>query len=104
MVQGRFRGNEFKREEALDLMEEWLDEVKEKGSMSTATGELAYGDRVKVMRADCLVYSTSCQQEIIMFLEYKGLLIRNTCLPTEALYKRRLSEARIAWINRRKLI
>lgn len=105
MVQGRYKGNEFLRDEAEDLMEEWLDELRDKGAKTTAVGELAYGDRVKVKRADCLVYSAvQCSSETIMFLEFKGLMLRVTCVPDEHLYRRRLSEARIAWSNKRKLI
>lgn len=105
MVQGRYKGNEFFRDEAEDLLEEWLDTVREKGNKSAAIGELAFGEREKVRRADTILLSpTSCAEELVMFLEYKGLLIRVTCVPDEQLYRRRLSEARIAWSNRKTFI
>lgn len=105
MVQGQFRGNEFFREDAEDIIEEYLDDARDKGSKTAVIGELAFGDRGKIKRADSVLFSTErCVAELIMFQEYKGLLMRVTCVPDEELYRRRLSEARIAWSNKKKLI
>lgn len=105
MIQGQFKGNEFFRDEAEDLMEEYLDTVRDKGSKTAVIGELAFGDREKIKRADSVMLSSVlCSAECVMFIEFKGLLIRVTCVPDEETYRRRLSDARYAWSNRKKLI
>lgn len=105
MVQGRYRGNRFKREDAENITEEFLDTFRKVGASVAVIGTLAYTDREWVTRADVLVFQENgCSDEIVMYAEYKNLLIRTRYLPSKGEFDKTLSGARIAWMNKKRLI
>lgn len=105
MVQGRFHGNRFKRDEAEDIVEEFLEEFRKTGAKVAVIGAIAFTDKEFVTRADVLIYSKSgCSSEIIMYAETKALLVRARYLPTPELFDKTHSMARIAWANKRRFI